>query len=798
MTANRVVFGRNAAEGPQLSFHSEQFPFHTLIAGESGGGKSALAEQMFCTAHEALSGPRIIVDGKGDGLPGNVLRTIAQRTGSLDNVLYFRGESVVPAVNPLDIRPALAAGVERERAVSNCIERYLELLRLVMGEGFDDAKRSPTILRYLAEALFDPVHGADVIAHGDLLETVQAVKYNGETPTVSTEPLATHMQELREYDPEYRNSILEGVLTRIEQVTQRFELRTMANHIARDGDAQFRFGELLDRDVTIVFDFQGVSESATQALTVTLLGELWRALQLRSARMTGSDEPTNVLLGIEETASIANTRLLSTLLAEGRGYGLSLIASMQYPKQVAEATDNDRLAHELTTEARAIIAGNVTSDPTLAKGLATPRRRPRRIEQYLTNLSSGEWLFTGPAAFDDQAVEPEVIHSPPLVDGRVGKLADRADQLESLNAAIDRCAERTAEKYGCRLETPTQTATSDTAPASEAVATVPQTTLRYTTRLPDAVRLPTDARAIVCDSCDNRYPATAAGLKDAVACHDSLAALDRELFPTVSAPLMLSAEELDATDLSRNQLLFLQVVQRAMRQAYSPLEYDIVHDSMRWLTLYCDVSTADVEALIDAGLLVNDDATKRSYYTVTSSGRELLNESNRQSVHHGAGRGDLGESATHIAMVEALRRYLIATYKQADDSPVARIEAYHDPDAVDGRLDVAGLDADGAVVVAGEAERPNHNAAESAPDDYHKMAALEPEDALWVVPSRPAGHKGVLQPLTNPASGAAVIERDPYSETTAMRDIAIDTPGFTDIFTFSRLQDELGGPTPPG
>jgi len=44
-------------------------------------------------------------------------------------------------------------------------------------------------------------------------------------------------------------------------------------------------------------------------------------------------------------------------------------------------------------------------------------------------------------------------------------------------------------------------------------------------------------------------------------------------------------------------------------------------------------------------------------------------------------------------------------------------------------LDVAGLDADGEVVVPLEAEQSNHDTLRAVPDDYDKMAGVDSEAA---------------------------------------------------------------------
>jgi hypothetical protein len=789
-SGTRPIVGREIGSDTLLGYPPQLYPFHTLIVGKSGSGKSALAEQLYSTAQQALSGPTIVIDAKGDGLPERLVRTIAARQGddALAGVQYFDATTTVPALNPLDIRPALAAGLPRSQAVTACVDQYTELLRQLM-DGFDDANRSPTLLRYLLRSLFDPVHGSDVVSHGAFLETVRRARFDGTVPEVSEATLAEHLAELRQLDRDHRETVLGGVATRIEKVTERPALNAMFTSEPGEETSLFRFADRLDTETLCIFDLSGLSDPAIDGLTTVLCRQLWQALQYRNERLPAATTPGNVLLGIEEAASAVAPSLLAKLLAEGRGHGLSVVTSLQYPKQVLDDEEtNDRLYGELLNESESILAGQVTGDAGLTDALATPTYPPEAVRRDLGSLDQDRWLFVGPTAFERSTMETEVIAAPPLVCAH----PDSPLELDAAaTEAVETVRSRTAETVGVAVASATTEhlgeASDDPAPPTGR----PQTTLWTTTRLPEPVAYDERHDAIACATCEALYPPRFDGLRDAIECHGSLSAVDPDRIPPVAAAVKLTPDEIADTAVTRAQLVFLQVVVNAMRRQYHPLEYDLVHDSMRQLRAYTGLSTRDVDALIEEGLLVKDDVTKQVYYTVTPDGRALLNEPHRQGIHHGVAAGDLNESTTHIAMVEALRRYLIATYRAADDSPVTRIEPYYQPDGLDDVLDVAGLSASGEVIVAGEAERRNHDPT-AARADYSKLAALDLEAAVWVAPGPTQGHEAILDPLTNPAGERdPLIDIDPYSHSTAMRDINITAPGLTDIFTFGSLRTTL-------
>lgn len=165
-------------------------------------------------------------------------------------------------------------------------------------------------------------------------------------------------------------------------------------------------------------------------------------------------------------------------------------------------------------------------------------------------------------------------------------------------------------------------------------------------------------------------------------------------------------------------------------------------------------------------------------------------------------------------MVEVGRRYLVSEYVEDDASPVVEVIPYYEPsqgssvavsaasamggdsdpqEAVDEsdrrRLDVVGVDASGEVVVTLEAERINNDVGEAVAADFDKMAALEPEEAIWVVPSRSDGAR-ILDALNDPADGTPRVEKE-YSTNTAPEQYRIDTPGLTSVRTVETLRNEF-------
>jgi len=139
-------------------------------------------------------------------------------------------------------------------------------------------------------------------------------------------------------------------------------------------------------------------------------------------------------------------------------------------------------------------------------------------------------------------------------------------------------------------------------------------------------------------------------------------------------------------------------------------------------------------------------------------------------------------------MVQLGARHLEATFGDDPDSAVVRVVRYYDRPDADGRFDAVGLADDDEIIVTLEAERPHNDRFEAVPADYDKLAAPDPDAALWVTPTR-SGAQEVLTALNDPADGSPRVTKD-YSENSPPSRWRIDEPGFTGLYTVTQLQRE--------
>ncbi|WP_276259024.1 ATP-binding protein [Haloglomus litoreum] len=778
LTTDSTALDRTLSLPPALQ------PLHVAWFGKTGAGKSTSLVNAILENQHATDGADILIDPKGDGMPAEYLRAHYADHGDLDDVYYFDCADTLPALSFFDIRPQLEAGISRASAVQNVVDHYVEVLRGVMGtERFEQAVRSPDIIRYLVKALFDPVHGSDAYTHADLQAAVQQLRSTRQPPEVSDPELEAMLEGIVANNERSFSELLQGVANRIEKIPLDYRLNRVFNHTHGDGPA-FDFHDVLDEDAVVLFDLGGLRTESQRVLTLVLLSNLWTALKRRERAGTG-DQPL-VNLYLEEAADVAATDLLSDLLAQSRSFGLSMTLAMQFPAQLQQA-DADAYT-ELLNNVSTIVTGNVAVDDQLATRFATAEMPPEDVGNRLRALERGQWFVSLPAPFGEAEPRPFLVESLPLPPGHPeGPEPLAPAETTGFDALFTAVAERTKEHHGLTIETDTATATAtaETADATDRV----DSALPFTETLPEPVRYDEERHALRCESCEARYEPTSDGMRRAIDCCHALADIDREAIPVCRVPLKLSAAERAASEYSDQQLLFLQAVYAASQQRFDPeVEFDFLTDSMKRLVEYLGLEDAALQELTDDGLLRHDGNRPHKLYTVTAAGRDEIGERHREGIAHGDGEGDLAESSLHAMMVACGARYIEQEYAADPDSPVVEAVRYH-PVGDGRRLDAAGLDADGEVVVALEAERLNHNPRRNVPADFDAMAACDPEAALWVTENREAAHE-VLGALNDPLEGEPRVEKT-YSENSPPRQWKIDTAGFTDALTLGRVRNQM-------
>ncbi|MFC6974506.1 TraM recognition domain-containing protein [Halomicroarcula sp. GCM10025709] len=767
--------------------------------------------------HEATDGADILIDSKGDGMPQEYMQAHYERYGSLENVLYFDCADILPAFSFFDIRDELDSGITRTAAVEDRVEHYIEILVALMGrEGFEQAVRSPDIIRYMLKAMFDPVSGEEAFSHRDFHSAVQEMHDRNSAPPVSDEDLERMLAGVVANRARTFDEIMQGVANRIEKIPVNPRLARIFNHVPERGEdseePQFDLFDYLDEDVVIIFDTGGLRSESQQALTLLIISNLWSALKRRAKEQAESEADREnadlplVNCYLEEAASIADSSLLSELLSQSRSFECSVTLAMQFPSQLRE--QSERAYQEVLNNVSTIVTGNVAVDERLAKRLATDEMTARDVGNRLRALRRGEWLVSLPAAFDEDEPQPFLARSLTPPSGHpAARTAPRRSGFEEATTAL---TERIETTVGLGLAEPNTVERSDDESAGPERV---DSALPYTNRLPETVRYDGDVHALFCTECESRYDPDRSGMHRAIECCAVLEELDTDDVPICEVNLKLTPDEREVTEFTERQLMFVQAVYNAQQLRYDPLEYDLLYDSMIRLQEYLDIGSEAVTDLIDAELLKHDTDRPHRLYSVTPSGRTLIGEHYRKGVDYGHGKGDLDETSQHVLAVEVGRQYLLMHYQENEESPVVEVVPYFELDerestvvsassAMGGnsedleeeasaydrhRIDVVGLDEEGRIRITLEAERVNHDLRRAVPEDFDKMAACDPDEALWITMSHAEAHR-VLGALNDPLDGNPRVEKT-YAESTPADQFRIETDGCTGMFTVEQVRD---------
>ncbi|KTG11033.1 hypothetical protein AUR64_07665 [Haloprofundus marisrubri] len=766
-------------------------PLHLAWFGRTGSGKSTSLINAMLTNHDATDGADILIDPKGDGMPVEYLRAHYAEYGTLENVYYFDCANVLPALSFFDIRDQLDAGIDRTTAVEDVVDHYIEILQGIMGrDRFEQAVRSPDIIRYLVKALFDPVHGSDAFSHREFQHITGRMHQTRDAPPVSDPDLQGMLAGVASNSQRSFDELMQGVANRIEKVPIDDRLGRLFNHVPEDDmDPELDFRKLIDEDAVILIDTGGLRPESRRAITLVLLSKLWSALQRRTRESDSKEHPL-VNLYLEEASQVAATGLMTDLLAQSRSFGLSVTLSMQFPAQLRERS---REAYaELLNNVSTIVTGNVAVDRDLARRLATADMDAKDVGNRLRALRRGQWLVSLPAPFNESEPRPFLVGSAPLPPGH----PDGDDPLRhagqtAFDAAFDVVRDRTRLDYGLELSAPEGRSSTNLTTGEFDGSNPPlDTAFPLTNRLPDAITYDIGAHALVCENCETRYDPTQNGILRGIQCCHSLAEIDRDDIPVCDVNLKLSTAERRQSEYTDRQLAFLQVVYNAHQKRYdTEWEYDITRDSMVRLIEYAGIERDAVDELIDEGLLNEDCSHPYKLYTVTPKGRAEIQVGHREGIAHGDGRGDLSESSLHVAMVEVGRQYLEQAFVENPESEAAEVVTYYSDENDDHRLDAVCLDENGKVVVTLEAERINNDRRRAIPEDFDKMAAFDPEAAIWIVRTRDDAHD-VVEMLNDPPEGDPRVEKT-YSRNSPPQRFSIDRPGLTEIGTMRYIRDTL-------
>lgn len=392
-----------------ISLTAEQLTHHVLRASTTGSGKTTAMVNDGLSAYEELDGPIFIFDKKGGSMATEYKRAHFRRFGDLDEVIHLpvpgpNGE--LPAFPFFDIRPQVAAGMSREAAVQEKVDRYNELLEYVLGEEqHNQAFVAQEILSNLIVALFDPVYGDEAFAISDLLGAATQMQTEQVIPDVSDPELHATLRRHFSGDERRFATSIDAVLNRITKLKERDFIWRMLNFVPEWDDDTRQYADeqmlldldrLLDSSKVILVDTGEFRPASSNVFTVLMLDYLWSWVRLRERWNRGvpaPDEGYCVNLIIDEAAPIMQASLVrDEMIPDAREFALAFELIVHFPEQVKRDALDTRAYKEILRNINTKLIGKLAIDDELATTLFHEELDAIELSNRIASLPRGEWL----------------------------------------------------------------------------------------------------------------------------------------------------------------------------------------------------------------------------------------------------------------------------------------------------------------------------------------------------------------------------------------------------------------------
>ncbi|WP_197428333.1 DUF87 domain-containing protein [Halapricum sp. CBA1109] len=445
MCIGRAVTASADRPNIDIKLSAEQLTHHVLRAASTGAGKSTAMINDALSAYDELDGPIFIFDKKGGSMFDEYKRAHFRQFGDLDDVVHFTvpgGNGEVPAFPFFDIRPQVAAGMSREAAVQEKMDRYVELLSYVIGaEMNENAFVANEILVNLIKALFDPVHGEDAFGISALRDA--AIEMQGKTdetsngtyeehedtrkiPDVSDDGLEKSLKRHFNADRRRFDTSIDAVLNRITKLQERDFIWRMMNFVPEWDDERgeyaedqmfFNLDDILESNRVILIDTGELRPASSNLFTVLMLDYLWSWVRLR--KRTGHDLPSPsdgyvVNLIIDEAAPIMQAALLrDEMIPDAREFALAFEMILHFPEQVKRDALDTSAYKEILRNINTKLIGKGANDDELATTLFHEELEPEQLADRIASLPRGEWIAQLPDT-GFRTDTPELVSMEPL------------------------------------------------------------------------------------------------------------------------------------------------------------------------------------------------------------------------------------------------------------------------------------------------------------------------------------------------------------------------------------------------
>lgn len=386
---------------------------HYARFATTGYGKTKAKINDVLSLHETTRGPIIIIDPKGESMAENYMRAHMHRFGKqdlLENVIYFDIPNVLPGFAPFNIENSLqSTSKKRENIIKSREEYYEEILRIVMGNQYDEAVAAGNLIKYIIKVLYDEEKGLEngryrqsinYFSHRhieDLISDLRDIDPKADSSSRVTNILQTSDPQIRNKIDQYLQStsktlsnILTGVMTRTDYITQEDNLKQVFNNTC----PTFDFRDHIDSSKVIIFSLGDLRKKAAKTLTGLILTQIYDVVKENKRKTKPDDYVVNLI--IDEASSVAVSQILNDMLEKGRGFDLGIGLLMQYPEQMKEQADNQAYMN-LLGNVNTLLVGKVPPDDKLAEEMAHESMTPNEFKKRISTLKKGEWITKLPS-----------------------------------------------------------------------------------------------------------------------------------------------------------------------------------------------------------------------------------------------------------------------------------------------------------------------------------------------------------------------------------------------------------------
>lgn len=312
----KVIGDSQGISSRPVAIEASDARYHLHVLGATGSGKSTLLTNLVLQDLEAGRGA-VVIDPKGD-LIDDILERLpgADVVGDKVVLLDSRETEKLPALNMLEAD-------NNDLAVDHVVGIFRNIFEAYWGPRTDDILRSAclTLLRKKGATL------------ADVPRLLTDVEYRSEYTTGLSDPygLGGFWNWYDSMTEAQQNQVIGPVMNKLRA----FLLRPFIRNTVGASKSKFKMATVLDGGLLLARLPKGeLGDETTRLLGSFIVAKVWQAATARATLSSGNRK--DAALYVDECQNFLNLpRSFDEILAEARGYGLSLVLAHQHLGQLS-------------------------------------------------------------------------------------------------------------------------------------------------------------------------------------------------------------------------------------------------------------------------------------------------------------------------------------------------------------------------------------------------------------------------------------------------------------------------------